>query len=104
MPEPQAVPDCGSVPPREAFSPGQAHACFPLMAERLERWLGGNAAGSADATRADVLSTEDADDVATVQRLMGDEPDGWLGQQEWTRLLTRRRSCAPTASVPCSSG
>ncbi|HSK55522.1 MAG TPA: hypothetical protein VK908_09715 [Jiangellales bacterium] len=81
--------DCGQVPPPAAFTPGTSHPCFPLMATRMQLWLGGNAAGPADPQPVDVLSADDAADVLQVQRLMDDEPDGWFGQRQWNRLLTQ---------------
>jgi hypothetical protein len=81
--------DCGQVPPPAAFTPGTSHPCFPLMAKRIQLWLGGNAAGPADPQPVDVLSADDAADVLQVQRLMDDEPDGWFGQRQWNRLLTQ---------------
>ena len=79
--------DCSQVPPAAAFTPGTSHRCFPLMAERMQVWLGGNAAGPADPEPAEVLSAADAADVLQVQLLMDDAPDGWFGQTQWNRLL-----------------
>ena len=79
--------DCGQVPPPGTFTPGTSHPCFPLMAERIQVWLGGNAAGPADPEPAEVLSAADAADVLQIQLLMDDAPDGWFGQTQWNRLL-----------------
>jgi hypothetical protein len=79
--------DCSQVPPPGAFAPGTSPPCFPLMSERMQVWLGGNAAGPADAAPPEVLSTADAADVLQVRLLMDDAPDGWFGQTQWNRLL-----------------
>jgi hypothetical protein len=59
------------------------------MGERFVVWLGANTATSSASgyVPGDTFGTADAENVARVQRLMGDTPDGWLGPTQWTRLM-----------------
>jgi hypothetical protein len=90
-PAPPVVPvDCSVVPDRSAFTVGSTNPCFTRMGERFVVWLGTNTATTGGGyTPSDTFSRADATNVATVQRLMGDAPDGWLGQNQWTRLMTQ---------------
>lgn len=82
--------DCATVPPRSAFAVGTSNECFVVMAQRFPLWLGENTLPDGTATQASPAFTADTSaNVANVQRIMGDSPDGWLGPQQWTRLLTQ---------------
>jgi hypothetical protein len=85
-----AVADCSVVPDRAAFAVGTTDPCFTAMGERLLLWLGANTATTGTTYGpSDTFTQADATNVANVQRLMGDAPDGWLGQDQWTRLMTQ---------------
>lgn len=83
--------DCGVVPPVTAFTAGTTDPCFSVLGERFLVWLGDNTASAIPGgyVPSDTFSAADTENVTRVQRLMGDPPDGWLGQSEWTRLMTQ---------------
>jgi len=83
--------DPAAVPPRSAFRVGRSHPSFTLMGERFLVWLKGDISKvGAEYTPSPEFSASDAENVRKVQAMMGDRPDGWFGQQQWTRLLTAK--------------
>lgn len=82
--------DCTKAPPQSAFAVGTSNQCFVTMSQRFPLWLGENTVPDGKATEAGADFTADTQtNVKNVQRIMGDSPDGWLGQRQWTRLLTQ---------------
>jgi hypothetical protein len=101
-PAPAPLVDCSVPPPAAAFTAGTADPCFTVMGERMLVWLGANAAGSGGTyTPSDTFSAADAENVTRVQRLMGDSPDGWLGPEQWSRLMNE---AAPPVTELRASG
>ena len=68
------------------------------MGERFLVWLKGNISkqGAVYVPGAQ-FTAADAENVRKVQAMLGDEPDGWFGQQQWTALLTRK---PPARGIP----
>ena len=100
--KPRRHADPAVVPPRSAFRVGRSHPGFTLMGERFLVWLKGNISKvGADYTPGPEFSASDAENVRKVQAMMGDEPDGWFGQQQWTRLLTTK---PPKQKKPSTGG
>jgi murein DD-endopeptidase MepM/ murein hydrolase activator NlpD len=87
-PKQAAAPDPAVVPPPEKFRPGHVHDNFTLMGRRFKVWLKSNISKEGRVyTPGPRFSKFDRENVKKVQLLMGDEPDGWFGQSQWTKLL-----------------
>ncbi len=102
-PKPQEEPDVAEVPARSFFRVGRSHPNFTPMGERFLIWLRDDIAHSGSSYEpGPTFSTFDKQNVRRCQILMGDEPDGWFGQSQWTRLRTekppRRKPPSPGAA------
>ena len=95
-------PEPSIVPPRGFFKPGRSHENFTLMGERFLVWLKDDIAHDGDGYKpGPVFSTFDKKNVKRCQVLMGDEPDGWFGQSQWTRLRTEKPPKQPPNAGAC---
>lgn len=82
--------DCAEPPPQSAFVIGGEDPCFLAMSQRFVPWLAGNTLPDGEASQPSTQFTADtAANIENIQRIMGDEADGWLGPTQWTRLLTQ---------------
>jgi murein DD-endopeptidase MepM/ murein hydrolase activator NlpD len=105
-------PDPKVVPSRGYFRPGHHNELFTLMGKRFVVWLRKDIAkAGATYTPGPEFSTFDRLNVKMCQVLMGDEPDGWFGQSQWTRLLTEKpprrppsRGAAPVSGLRVTQG
>ena len=99
------VADPKVVPSRGYFRPGHHNDLFTPMGKRFLVWLKKDIskAGSAYVPGPE-FSTFDRENVRKCQILMGDEPDGWFGQSQWTRLFTEKPPRQPPSrgAVPVS--
>jgi hypothetical protein len=83
-------PDPADAPPRPLFRPGRTHPNFAAMGERFLVWLKDDISHDGNGFQpGPVFSVFDRQNVKKCQVLMGDEPDGWFGQSQWTRLMTQ---------------
>lgn len=83
-----AAADCAVPPEQQYFTVGASHACFAVMGQRLVVWLGEAVHRKGDAYEpSTTFSAADVTNVRAVQLLMDDRPDGWLGPDEWARLM-----------------
>lgn len=102
LPVPPAEPNPATVPSRSLFRPGRTHPNFSLMGEQFLVWLRDNISHDGDRYQPGPLfSTFDRQNVKRCQILMGDEPDGWFGQSQWTRLRIDRPPKQPPNAGAC---
>jgi murein DD-endopeptidase MepM/ murein hydrolase activator NlpD len=108
---PDVAPDPSVVPAKRFFQVGRSHPSFTLMGERFLVWLkAGVSKQGAVYTPGPGFSAADIENVKKCQLLMGDEPDGWFGQRQWTTLLTKKppkpnnRSAIPVAGLRVTQG
>ena len=100
------------VPSRGYFRPGHHNDLFTPMGERFLVWLKNDISKAGEEyVPGPEFSTFDRQNVRKVQILMGDEPDGWFGQSQWTRLFTERppkrppsRGAAPVSGLRVTQG
>lgn len=99
------VPEVKIVPTRGYFRPGHHNDLFTVMGKRFVVWLKRDIAKAGAAyVPGPEFSTFDRENVRRCQVLMGDEPDGWFGQSQWTRLMTEKPPRRPPSrgAVPVS--
>ena len=104
-PESNGTPDPTVVPSRGFFRPGRRNPLFTAMGERFLIWLGDDISKAGDRyVPGPEFSTFDRENVRKCQVLMGDEPDGWFGQSQWTRLFDEKppRQAPKKGAAPVS--